>query len=334
MDDENKLADDVQAQDKLVSSCGAILATARKEQKKTVEEIAGELNLSVTQIKAIEGDQSDGLPESTYVRGYIRSYARLLKLDADQVLESYASPSWQKRARLDDIPRDIVSAEEDHRKGFFTPLKVFVILALAGLLAYLFVSGKLNELWVAGTNNAFDLSTSLSSSARVANAEPQEPQSVAVVPSSNVQVQGSSSSANDTLTKSVKTNLSDDAVITTVVAENAVTEGNSLSEGKAVKASESPVETVQNPDEKASIENILRLIFNDTSWVDIRDSNGERMVYKTYPKGETLEVSSSTSMSVFLGNGKDVSAELNGEAYNFSQYIKNEFARFTIGEAE
>ena len=336
MDDENKLADEVQAQDKLVSSCGTILATARKEQKKTVEEIAGELNLSVTQIKAIEADQSDGLPESTYVRGYIRSYARLLKLDADQVLENYASPNWQKRARLDDMPRDIVSAEEDHRKGFFTPLKVFVILALAGLLAYLFVSGKLNELWVAGTNNAFDLSTSLSSSAGVANAE-QESQTVAVVSSTDVEAKGSSSSTNDALTKSVKTNLSDDAVVTTVTtvaAESAATEGNSISEGKAVKATDSPVEAVQSPDEKALIENTLRLIFNDASWVEISDSNEERMVYKTYPKGETLEVTSSTSMSIFLGKAENVSAELNGEAYDFSEYISGNFVRFTIEGTE
>jgi len=62
---------------------GSMLAEARKKQNKTVEEIASELNLTVQQIRTIELDQTDGLPEPTYVRGYIRSYANLLGLDVE-----------------------------------------------------------------------------------------------------------------------------------------------------------------------------------------------------------------------------------------------------------
>ena len=104
--EEEKQIDPEQA-DIPVQGSGSILSAARKEQNKTVEDIAKELNLSVTQIRTIELDQSEGLPEPTYVRGYIRSYAKLLGLDPESVLENYLNANWQQSARLDDMPRDI-----------------------------------------------------------------------------------------------------------------------------------------------------------------------------------------------------------------------------------
>ena len=115
---------------------GSILAQARKKQQKSIEEIAQELNLSVTQIKAIELDQSDGLPEPTYVRGYIRAYAKLLGLKPEEVLQSYLNPNWQQSTSLNDIPRGIGSAESSS-PGFFSLGKVvalLVVLIAGGLL--------------------------------------------------------------------------------------------------------------------------------------------------------------------------------------------------------
>jgi len=59
-------------------SCGKVLAEARKEQGKTIEDISKSLNLSVGQVRSIELDQSEGLPETTYIRGYIRYHILVL----------------------------------------------------------------------------------------------------------------------------------------------------------------------------------------------------------------------------------------------------------------
>ncbi|MFT4630835.1 MAG: cytoskeleton protein RodZ, partial [Dinoroseobacter sp.] len=90
MEDKQKQSD-VPSLD-LQHGSGSMLATARKKQQKTIKEIADELNLSVTQVKLIELDQTDGLPEPTYVRGYIRGYAKLLGLNPDEVLQNYLNP--------------------------------------------------------------------------------------------------------------------------------------------------------------------------------------------------------------------------------------------------
>ena len=75
--------------DKLPSvapSLGAVLSAARKEKNWTVEYVADHLKLSNKQIVSIEADNFAQLPTMVIVRGFIRSYAKMLKLDVEQLL--------------------------------------------------------------------------------------------------------------------------------------------------------------------------------------------------------------------------------------------------------
>jgi cytoskeleton protein RodZ len=124
---------------------GSILAAERKAQNKTVEDVAEELNLSVTQIRTIELDQTEGLPEPTYVRGYIRSYARILDLDPTQVLENYLNPNWQQSSKLDELPKGIGSAlgaEDGSNSGGVA--RWLAVLLLITLVAFAWFSGWFN----------------------------------------------------------------------------------------------------------------------------------------------------------------------------------------------
>ena len=126
---------------------GSVLAAERKKQGKTVEEIAAELNLSISQIKTIELDQTDGLPEPTYVRGYIRAYANLLHMDSERVLKNYLNPNWQQGTNLDDMPRGIANADELSDRRWFTLGKFLSLLLLIALCAFLWFSGILASIF-------------------------------------------------------------------------------------------------------------------------------------------------------------------------------------------
>lgn len=125
---------------------GSLLATERKKQNKSVEEIAEKLNLSVSQLKTIELDQTEGLPGPTYVRGYIRGYAKLLGMDSDHVLENYINSSWEKEHSLSNLPPRI-GANDNAKPSFFTPAKLMVLLALAGLSSFLWYTGILDSMF-------------------------------------------------------------------------------------------------------------------------------------------------------------------------------------------
>ncbi len=143
MEDKQKQTDAASLD--LQHGSGSMLATARKQQQKTIEEIVKELNLSVTQVKLIELDQTEGLPEPTYVRGYIRGYAKLLGLNPDEVLQNYLNPNWQQTTNLNDIPRGIGDTTQESDGGFFTPAKAIFLLIILGALAYFWYTGALSD---------------------------------------------------------------------------------------------------------------------------------------------------------------------------------------------
>ncbi|MEY3410870.1 MAG: hypothetical protein RL593_446, partial [Pseudomonadota bacterium] len=70
----------------LAPKVGVLLAKARKSQKLSVEDVAASLRLSIAKINALEADDFLVISDPTLARGFIRSYARLLKLDPETLL--------------------------------------------------------------------------------------------------------------------------------------------------------------------------------------------------------------------------------------------------------
>ena len=64
-------------------SVGSMLSAARIEREWTIQQVADQLKLSTKQIIALENDKFDDLPKLVIVRGFVRTYAKLLKIDAD-----------------------------------------------------------------------------------------------------------------------------------------------------------------------------------------------------------------------------------------------------------
>jgi cytoskeleton protein RodZ len=67
-------------------SYGARLAWARQRAGLTVTDIAARLRLHPNQVRAIEQENLSALPELAYVRGFVRSYARVVQVDAEPLL--------------------------------------------------------------------------------------------------------------------------------------------------------------------------------------------------------------------------------------------------------
>jgi hypothetical protein len=67
-------------------SAGALLTGARERIGLTVGEVANHLKLSVRQVEALETDAFERLPSPMFVRGFARSYARLVQIDPRPVM--------------------------------------------------------------------------------------------------------------------------------------------------------------------------------------------------------------------------------------------------------
>lgn len=68
---------------------GGKLRKAREKMQLTAEQIAHHLHLPKSTINSIESDNYSGATEHTYIRGYLRSYARIVGIAPDEVINEF-----------------------------------------------------------------------------------------------------------------------------------------------------------------------------------------------------------------------------------------------------
>ncbi len=82
----------VAAQSKPEAAIGEALADGRRALGLSVEDIALHLKFHVRQIEALEQGRFERLSGPTFVRGMVRAYARLIRMDADPLVRRIAAP--------------------------------------------------------------------------------------------------------------------------------------------------------------------------------------------------------------------------------------------------
>lgn len=70
-------------------SFGASLRRERELRSIPLEDVAKATNIQLIYLQALEEDDYDKLPHSTFVRGFIRSYARYIGLNPDNAIANY-----------------------------------------------------------------------------------------------------------------------------------------------------------------------------------------------------------------------------------------------------
>jgi len=72
-----------------LESIGEKLRSVREAKKLNIRDVAKDTNIAPRYIEALESEEFDKFPGETYITGFLRSYAEYLKLDADDMIQSY-----------------------------------------------------------------------------------------------------------------------------------------------------------------------------------------------------------------------------------------------------
>jgi cytoskeleton protein RodZ len=78
-------------------SPGARLRQVREQKNLSLQEIAEKVLLDVQVLKKLEANNYDGLPAPIFVRGYIKSYAKVLAIPQESILESFDRMNPQQK---------------------------------------------------------------------------------------------------------------------------------------------------------------------------------------------------------------------------------------------
>lgn len=126
-------------------SCGALLHATRIDQGLTVSDVAKQLRLSNTQIEALEEDRFSQLPEATIVKGFIRNYAKLLKVPSESFLAAYAEMAPKNEDYSFVLNPGINMKITEHKKSNRTHYFLLLIAILLGVGVWAFYQNYIQK---------------------------------------------------------------------------------------------------------------------------------------------------------------------------------------------
>ncbi len=113
---------------------GAHLKFAREAMRLTEKEAAARLHLNVNIITLIENENFAGGPPATFMRGYLRSYARLLNLSENEITLTLKDLESSMPSSLTSAPvQQLKPAKDDER--YFHWLTYVIVLVLLILVS-------------------------------------------------------------------------------------------------------------------------------------------------------------------------------------------------------
>ena len=266
---------------------GAGLRQAREKLGLSTTDVAESLLISVDIIKALENSQTEALPALAFTQGYIRSYARLLEISADQIIEDYAQMAPDSKQALS--PNSMLPTQKSSNDMFMRVISISFVLLAISVLGY----------WLYSTD--FTINSDFTNDFAEFNAQRvEEP----VEENATVTTDGAMPDVVEV-----------DAIEEVeVVVEETVLEKTLISQ---------PVETEEaniNQTE-AVLKDELILSALGESWCEIQDSTGSRLFYRLLNDGDEIKISGVAPFTVFLGNAPKVRVEINNKIVDFENLI-------------
>lgn len=305
---------------------GLTLHQARSELRLPVEEVARMLNLSPSHITALENDDYDSLFGPTYVRGYLRSYAQLLGLSADTIIESYNQLPLPTNSVALKQPAPVPQISSNDRI-----VKLATLVVVGVLLA-------LTVIWWQSQEDA--------ENRRIAASADRRPDAGSM-PAAGSADGGSDRDASATSAPVLPPPTSAEALRQEVrvaapgadgsgVAARGVAPVPPRSANTAPIASEvaRPTASMTTVGQGEGAHARLIVYAAEDCWVDVRDANDNKLLYETVAAGRVVMLEGVPPFSVFLGNVDGIRIEYNGRPYDANRHKRGPIARFTLGVAE
>ena len=270
---------------------GQQLRDARVERGLSLHDVADRLKLSLRQLEWMEAGDFSRLPGATFVRGFVRNYARFLELDSAPLmtlLEQEYPPSPVDRAPL---PQATEAQPAPGSKLWWLLLPALVV---AGLIAWQQQDTKTETIAPQG-----ELAPMLHQAASdvLASAPYSEPASAPVA-----------------------------AAVAPVASDVA-----SVSPASAAVAVSTPVvsKPASAPAAQAG-QKAVRVQASGDSWVSVVDASGKKLVYGLISAGQSQEVRGVPPFKLKIGNAPQVVLSYDGAVIDLKDKTRGATAKLEL----
>ncbi len=308
---------------------GRTLAAARTERGMSVSEVAQRLKFSLRHIDALESDRYDALPGGPYVRGMIRTYAKLLGVDAAPLLETLPRPSAAGEPAMQ--PRDM---SVPFPQGPRSSSRVYLLLSMLIIVAVTVVLAE----WLIRSQRDAPQEAALAS----ATGEPvrkADPLPDPVSSTGDARAKSPQPAMDGTAPHPAQDQAFVAPASGAVASAPPATTGPALATPSPVAGRAVPIQSNQAAPEQRPAASAgapppgrarLAFTFELESWVEIRDAAGDVIVSTVNPAGSAREVVGTAPFTLVIGNASGVRLTFNGQPVNLVPHRASDVARVTL----
>lgn len=319
-------------QDKTASSIatpGERLRQARESLGLSQQVVAERLCLKVSIVREIEEDNTPAGLAPTFLRGYIRSYAKLVHLPEDELLpmlEKYVVPS--RTSNVSPMQHLALGKSRKKRDGWLMTFTWLILLGVLGLtVAWWWQNHQAQQQEI---NSMVDHANATQTSQDgqpldLGNGEPGP-----VVPDDSANSGAATevtppADASSAIPSTPTTNPS--APVAPVTPAPAPT----ASPAQPSPAPSSAAPAVETPAPSVPASNVLAMSFSADCWLEVVDSTGKKLFSGMQRNGGLLNLSGQPPYRLKIGAPAAVQIQYQGKPVDLSQYVRsNQVARLTL----
>ncbi|WP_316552132.1 cytoskeleton protein RodZ [Klebsiella aerogenes] len=312
------------------NSTGARLRNAREQLGLSQQAVAERLCLKVSTVRDIEEDKAPADLASTFLRGYIRSYARLVHIPEEELLPMMAKQAPIRAAKVAPMQSFSLGKRRKKRDGWlmsFTWLILFVVIGLSGAWWWQDHKAQQEEITSMADQSTSDLNSSDSGSQSI----PLDTSSANNAPDTTAA--NTNSAPVDTSTAPAP---SAPAATPAPVDNNAVVAPSQANVDTAATAPAAPAPTSALPTDQANAATTasaqdLVMNFSADCWLEVSDATGKKLFSGLQRKGGNLNLSGQAPYKLKIGAPSAVQIQYLGKPVDLSRFIRtNQVARLTL----
>lgn len=327
---ENSVGQDNNSAATALIPLGKMLRDARERLNLSVAEVAAQIKFAPRQIEALEADDLQHFPEAAFLRGFVRSYAKILSLDVQTLL---AALPQVKTALAESVP---ISVEVPFPGGH-SPQKQNLILLGAALLLAVVVVGfavwhfttpvkspeAVNEIGKndVAKNDAGKVEIPIPLPAEIPSVPvAAAPEPSVAVPSPAVSKPRAAAKVPPSAPRVVKSVVAP-PITATPIAAIPVTSAPATSVSATIIPADASTPLIR-----------LRLVFDEEAWAEITDQQGKVISSKINPQGSELKLQRHAPLSLVIGHAKTTHLYRDDKPVDLTHFTNSssEVARITL----
>jgi cytoskeleton protein RodZ len=324
---------------KVRPALGTSLRNARENLKLEIDDVAQQLRMSAHQVTALEQDNHAALPAATFVRGFIRNYARLLRIDAAPLLNAYhqMQPDSQLHNSIS-LKLESIPITNNAQKSFRLYLLTSFLLIVLGSGWWLYMEWsdkqvKNHNAHVAVTlPEAADKQQGASTAPNTENTAIPAPEAgtpiampAAETPAATQKPAVPISQATPPMAPAAAPSVA--PVSTPPAAQKAP----APSPVPVVTAPAPPVITTPTPaPTSANLTGSIRMIFSEQTWVSVTDTTGKEVFNKNKAADSEDSADGKPPFTVVIGNAAGMQMFYKDQPVDIVSHTKSNVARFTL----